>query len=44
MVSLKSFVEDMRVEKRMQHERGLIAFTLTLTAFFVILSLIVSSL
>ncbi len=44
MVSLKNFVEDVRIERKMENERGVIAFTLTLSAFFLILSFIVSSL
>lgn len=44
MVSLKNFVEDVRVERRMERERGLITFTLTLSAFFLALSIIVSAL
>jgi hypothetical protein len=39
MVSLKNFVEDLREERREDKERGLIAFTLLLTGFFIFLSI-----
>ena len=34
MVSLKNFVEDLREERREEKERGLMAFTLILSVFF----------
>ena len=43
MVSLKNFVEDLREERREDKERGLIAVTLTLSVFFLILSIWVSA-
>ena len=43
MVSLKNFVEDLREERREDKERGLIAFTLSLSVFFLILSIWVSA-
>lgn len=43
MVSLKNFVEDLREERREQNQRGLIAITLTLSVFFLALSIWVSS-
>jgi hypothetical protein len=39
MVSLKNFVEDLREERREEKERGLMAFTLLLSAFFLALSI-----
>ncbi len=44
MVSLKNFVEDLRIERRLDHERGLMKFTLVLSVFFLALSIIVSAL
>lgn len=44
MVSLKNFVEDLREERREEKERGLMAFTLLLSVFFIALSIWVSSL
>ncbi len=43
MVSLKNFVEDLREERREDKERGLIAVTLSLSVFFLILSIWVAS-
>ena len=43
MVSLKNFVEDLREERREDKERGLIAVTLSLSVFFLILSIWVSA-
>ena len=44
MVSLKNFVEDLREERRERSERGLMALTLTLSVFFLVLSIWASSL
>lgn len=44
MVSLKNFVEDVRKEKRQKQERSLLAFTMALSAIFIILSIYVSTL
>jgi hypothetical protein len=44
MVSLKNFVEDVRKEKRQKQERSLVAFTMALSAIFIILSIYVSTL
>lgn len=39
MVSLKNFVEDLREERREQKARGLMALTLGLMIFFLVLSI-----
>ncbi|HMQ78009.1 MAG TPA: hypothetical protein VG961_12975 [Ignavibacteria bacterium] len=39
MVSLKNFVEDLREERREQKDRGLMALTLGLMVFFLVLSI-----
>lgn len=39
MVSLKNFVEDLREERREQKERGLMALTLGLMVFFLVLNI-----
>lgn len=44
MVSLKNFVEDLRQERRERNERRLMAFTLTLSVFFLAFSLWASAL
>ena len=40
MVSLKNFVEDLREERREQKDRGLMALTLGLMVFFLVLSIL----
>ena len=44
MVSLKNFVEDLREERREDKVRGLLAVTLGLTIFFLVLSIWASAL
>ncbi len=39
MVSLKNFVEDLREERREEKDRGLMALTLGLMVFFLVLSI-----
>ncbi len=44
MVSLRNFVEDLREERRERNERRLMVFTLSLTAFFLAISIWAASL
>ncbi len=44
MVSLKSFVEDLREERREKNERQMRVFTLMLSLLFLVLSIWASSL
>ena len=44
MVSLRNFVEDLREERRERNERRLMVLTLTLTVFFLALSIWAASL
>lgn len=44
MLSLKNFVEDLRIERREKDERMMKAFTLTLSVLFLALSIWVTTL
>jgi len=44
MISLKTFVEDLRKERREQNERRLTAFSLVLSVLFLAISIWVSAL